>query len=268
MKFIFTIIAICYLLPGSAFSDAVETVKIGAVFSKTGNAAKAQKLPLRAIRFAVEELNHQGGLLGSQIQLLEFDNKSTSIGSKFAAREAVKAGVVAVIGAQYSSHSLASAPVLQAAKIPMISPTSTHPDVTLVGNFIFRVCFIDTFQGTVMANFAVRDIKAKTSAVLINSSRKYSIGLGEVFTRRFREQDGIVLLKEDYLDKTSDYSFLLKKVKAAKPDVVFLPGKTMDSGLIIKQARGMEISSTFLGADGWSSLLYEYAGSLLHGSYY
>lgn len=245
-----------------------EPIKVGAIFSKTGAAAESNRMHLQAIRLALEEMNQQGGVPGGPLELLEFDNKSSAIGAKEAALKAVEAGVVGVIGASRSSHSLAMAPVLQKAGIPMISPHSTHPDVTLAGDCIFRICFTDSFQGSALALFARRDVKADESVVLINAGNQYSITLGEIFADHFSAQGGHVLWKQDYLPESGDYTELLKKVKVLNPKLVFLPGYQKDSAQIIKQSREMGISSIFLGGDGWMALMYEYAGSALHGSYF
>ncbi|MDM8524927.1 ABC transporter substrate-binding protein [Desulfococcaceae bacterium HSG8] len=268
MRSVISIIGIlCFVLAASV-GESAETVKVAAIFAKTGKAAGVGSGFFQAARFSVEEINHQGGLLGKQIELIEFDNKTTPLDSKLAAVKAVKAGVIAVIGASWSSNSLAMAPVLQAAGIPMISPDSTNPDVTLAGNYIFRVCFVDSFQGRVMADFAIRDLKAKTAVVLTNANSSYSLGLAKVFIQHFREQKGKIAWEGDYLDEEADFSFLLEKIKTIKPDAVFLPGYRRDSALIMKQARKMGLSVTFLGGDGWDEDMYNYVKEELHGNYY
>ena len=174
MKNFFYIMIVSCLVLSASFSEAAEKVTIASIFGKTGPSAHGNKGTIEGIRFAVQELNQQGGLLGKQVEILEYDNQSTPLHSKLAAEKAVKAGVIAVFGANWSSNSLAMAPVLQAAKIPMISPFSTNPDVTIVGDYIFRICFIDSFQGPVMARFAFQVLKAKTAAILINVNSRYS----------------------------------------------------------------------------------------------
>jgi len=208
--------------------------------------------------------------LGKPIELLEFDNQSTPVGAKLVAQKAVKADVTGVIGALWSSHSLAMAPVLQEAKIPMISPYSTNPKVTLLGNYIFRVCFIDTFQGAVMADFAINSLKAKTSIVLTDTSRDYSMDLAKFFMQTFKQKGGQILWEGDYIDETTNFSPLLEKIKNLQPDVVFIPGYYKDSGFIIKQARKLGLSMTFLGGDGWTDadILYKYGGKAINGNYF
>jgi branched-chain amino acid transport system substrate-binding protein len=250
-------------------AEATETIKIAAIFAKTGIAGKDNAPNFEGVSLAVEEINGQGGLLGRQLEVIELDNSSNSIGSKQAALKAVELDVVAVIGAAWSSHSLAIAPVLQQKQIPMISPISTNPKVTLIGNFIFRVCFTDPFQGKVMAQFAYRDLKARTAIVLTNVNSDYSIGLAEFFQKSFTQSGGKVLWEGDYKEKAIDFSTTLEKVRLLQPNVVFVPGYIQDSGLIIKQAKKMEIRSIFLGGDGWSGdRMYEYGGKAIEGGYY
>lgn len=259
-------INICFLFPSMLAAE--ETAKVAAIFAKTGKAALDNKKTLHGVRFAVEELNQQGGLLGRQIELLEFDNQSTALGSKMAAQKAVKTNVVTVFGSGWSSHSLAMAPILQAAKIPMISPYSTNPQVTLSGEYIFRICYIDPFQGRVMASFAFQDLNAKTAIVLINANSKYSEGLAEYFVHNYNKLGGQILSVENYLDKTVDFTSCLKKIAAFQPEVIFLPGHPKDSGFLIKQVREHGIPTTFIGGDGWSDSMYKIVGNVIEGNYY
>jgi len=264
-----TIAAVIICLTFSvAMGEVGETVKVGAILGKTGKAAPANLIHLRGIRYAIEELNRQGGLLGKQIELIEFDNRSTPLGSKRAAQQAIEAGVIAVIGAVWSSHSLAMAPVLNNAGIPMISPSSTNPDVTRVGNCIFRACFVDSFQGAVMAEYAIQHLNAKTAGVLTNASRLYSIGLSDVFIEKFRQRGGKILYAGDYHQDTADFNLYIKKIKIEPPDVIFVPGGWSDSVLIVKQARKMGVKAIFLGGDSWSNIIANYKGSEIDGNYY
>lgn len=205
MKFLSVLIVTILLFFNISFLEAAETVRVASIFGKTGPGAFANKATIEGVRFAVRELNRQGGLLGKQIELLEFDNKSSAIHSKLVAQKAVKDEVIAVFGANWSSNSLAMAQVLQAAKIPMISPLATNPDVTLVGNYIFRVCFIDSFQGTVLAKFALQDLNVQTAAILINASARYSEDLAQFFKQYFEKQGGKIVFQAHYLQDTDDF---------------------------------------------------------------
>jgi branched-chain amino acid transport system substrate-binding protein len=270
MKRLWTAILLSLCLTATC-AIADPTVRIGAIYGKTGAAALPNNMDLNGIRLATEELNARGGLLGKhRIELVEVDNQSSALGSKAAARKAVEAGVIAVIGASWSSHSLAMAPVLQDARIPMISSGSTNPEVTLAGDFIFRVCFIDDFQGLVMAQFAFRDLGARKAVVLTNAGNKFSIGLAARFIDRFRKLGGRILWEGDYLEDASDFTAILGKVRNLTPEVVFLPGYSKDSALIIKEARKLGIQAVFLGGDGWTDVtgMYQYGGASLDGTYY
>ncbi len=150
----------------------------------------------------------------------------------------------------------------------MISTISTNPQVTLIGDYIFRVCFIDPFQGGVMANFAINDLKASKAVVLINTGNKYSLGLARVFADKYLQLGGRILWEGKYLAKATDFSKILEKVKQLEPDVIFLPGQIRDSAFLIKQARKKGLQTPFLGGDGWDKRMYEYAGDTLDGNFY
>ncbi|HBD09973.1 MAG TPA: hypothetical protein DCZ69_17115, partial [Syntrophobacteraceae bacterium] len=255
--------------PDPVFVKAVhpKNVKLGVIFAKTGEAAKGNASGFEAASFAAEEINRLGGVLGRRIELLEYDNESTVLGSRRAAEQAVHDGVTAVVGASWSSHSSAMAPILQAARIPMVTPVSTSPGVTVVGDFIFRVCFADSLQGRLLAEFALKDLKARSAAILTNVNSEYSIGLGGFFRDRF-QVDGKVVLELDYLQSATDFSGVLEKVRAVEPDVVFVPSYARDAAYIIRQARQMGIHAVFVGGDGWSDIMHEYVGAAVEGSYF
>ena len=265
--FFHMVIAFCLVLSVS-FTEAGEKVKIASIFEKTGSGSIGNEATIEGIRFAVQELNRQGGLLGKQVEILEFDNKSSVLYSKLMAKKAIEAGVIAVFGANWSSNSLAMAPLFQAAQIPMISPFSTNPDVTLVGDYIFRICFIDSFQGSAMARFAFQDLNAQTAALLINANSRYSEGLAIFFKQCFEKQGGEVVFEANYLKDADDFSSQLEEIKRLQPDIVFLPGHTIDAGRVIRQAREKGLSTPFLGGDAWGNTMYGHTGSALHGSYY
>jgi branched-chain amino acid transport system substrate-binding protein len=218
------------------------------------------------VQLAVDDINLSGGIDDRPIQLILLDNQSTPIGSAMAAKEAIRLGVTAVIGAHWSSHSLAMAPILQKAGIPMISPGSTNPNVTLVGDYIFRACFLDSFQGKAMARFAYEELKARSAAVLRNIDEQYSVSLAGFFKDSFMHLGGQVPLDLEYRGKAVDFTNIINKIIARKPDVVYLPGYTRDSGLIIKQARAMGVKATFLGGDAWDEI-EKVAGDAIEGSY-
>jgi branched-chain amino acid transport system substrate-binding protein len=249
-------------------AGAEEPLPVAVIGAKTGPASVSNAAMFQAARYAVEEINRAGGLLDRPVRMLEFDNQSTALGSRRAAQWAVQAGVLAVIGASWSAHSNAMAPVLQAAGIPMISPMSTNPEVTRHGDCIFRVCFTDPFQGSAMARFAREDLGAATAVSLVNVSRVYSEGLGSFFERAFAEQGGRVLWRGEFLLDTTDFRELLQRAAAHDPDVLYVPGDYRDSSFIIKQARELGLRATILGGDSFGLRIYDYVGQEADGCYY
>lgn len=247
-----------------------ESVKIAAIFAKNGLAAGSNDKYFRGTVLAVREINETGGVLGRDVELIELDNKSTLQGSRQAALEAIRRDVIAVIGAGWSSHSLAMAPLLQEAGIPMITPGSTNPEVTRIGDHIFRTCFTDAFQGRVMARFARKELGAETAFILKNVSSHYSLDLAGFFKDDFSSLGGKVPWEGRYKEKDLDFMEVLKPIRDFRPDVVFLPGYVRDSALILKQAFSMGIDTPFLGGDGWSwsGQMRELAGDILEGNYY
>ncbi len=250
----------------SAMAD--DSIKIAAIFGKTGDEQQYGLPSYQAIALAAEDLNAQGGLLGRAVEVIEMDNQSTALGSRLAALQAVKLDVTSVIGAAWSSNSLAIAPVLQQAGIPMISPISTNPKVTLTGDYIFRACFTDPFQGKVMAQFARQDLHAQTAVILTNISSDYSIGLSQYFHEAFIQSGGHILWEGKYLQTAIDFTDILTQVAALQPEVVFSSGYERDSSLLLKQALSAGISSVFLGGDGWSENMYALVGNGIDGNFF
>ena len=268
MKIFSLLIAISLIALDLSFANPAETIKVAAIFAKTGNAASDNSYSLDGVKFAIQELNKQGGVIGKKLELLEFDNKSSALGSKIAAKKAVESGVVIIFGASWSSHSLAMAPVCQEAKIPMISPYSTNPDVTLVGDYIFRMCFINSFQGKVMAKFAFQNLKAKSAGVLINANSKFSESLAKYFIKNYQSQGGEILFTTTYLEQSADFNDIINKIKIFKPQVIFLPDHENDSGHIIKQVRENKIFTTFISGDGWDNTMYKSVGTVIEGNFF
>lgn len=247
---------------------AEESIDIAAIYAVTGVAAEANSSSLLGVRLAVEEVNRNGGVLNRPLRLLVFDNASTPIGSAQAAERADRANVVAILGSSWSSHSLAIARVAQERSIPMITNYSTNPAVTAVGNYIFRVCFTDELQGRVLATFARSDLQAKTAAVFVNLNSNFSLGLAEIFRRRFEEVGGKVLLELEYKLKQEDFSSLIEQVKSAMPDIVFLSGHD-ESGSIARQLQQAGVGSIPMGGDGWGERSFlESGGMALKRGYY
>ena len=255
---------------GSGFSAprAEDWVKIAAVYAKSGEAAEDNLELFEAVRFAVAEVNATGGIHGKKIKLIEYDNHSTPIQSRLAAKKAVQDGVVAVIGASWSSHSLAMAPFLQKMKVPMISPDSTHPDVTKTGDYIFRACFTDAFQGKTLAGFAKNELGAASAVIVRNITSDYSVGISKIFEDQFTASGGKVLAILNYKFEQKDFADLLAEAKRLKPDVLFIPGHA-ESGYVVRQAQDMGITAKLLGGDGWPyRQFYANGGQDLKEGYY
>ena len=247
---------------------AQETIDIAAIYALTGAAAEASAETLQGVGYAVDEVNKQDGILGKKIKLLVFDNQSTPIGSTMAAKRAAAANVVAIVGSDWSSHSIAAARVAQAAGIPMISSFSTHPEVTKIGDHIFRICFTDDFQGKVIARFARRDLNAATAVIIIDVASDYSLKLAEIFRENFEQLGGRVLIELEYKVKQQWFDEEIKKAVQADADVIFIPGHD-ESGLIAKLIQDEGTSSIFLGGDGWAtSVFFRKGGSKLKRGYY
>ncbi|QTA90109.1 Amino acid ABC transporter, substrate binding protein [Desulfonema magnum] len=270
MKKILMLNVICLYLSLVAAGQVVasETVKIASVFAQTSVASVSNAPSIQGVRIAVSEINKQGGILGKKIELLEIDNRSTPEGSKAAAEKAAEQGVVAIIGANWNAHSMEVAKVAQDCHIPMISNASAHPDITRTGNYIFRVCFSDLFQGQVMARFARKDIRASKAVILKNINSEYSIGLAHEFRKYFEKLKGRVLLELTYTSEDQNFDKILEQSKAYSPDILFIPGED-ESEVIAKQAQDKKISAIPLGGDKWGSTkLYRIGGESLKQGYF
>ncbi|GAB6145086.1 ABC transporter substrate-binding protein [Desulfocicer niacini] len=240
-------------------------VTVAAILSTTGIAAPHNRPLIPLIELAVDEINSQGGLLGHPLKLMLIDNYSTPIGSTKAARKAAGSNAIAVIGAHWSSHSLAMAPLLQQAEIPMIS-LSTNPGITLTGNYIFSINFNDIFQGQMVAKFAKETLGATNAVVLKNLNEVYCMTLAKYFSKKFKQMGGTILLESGYKGDTVDFQDIISRIKNVQPDVVFIPGYSRDSGFFIRQTIRNGLYSIFIGADAWDDI-HRYAGDALEGSY-
>jgi len=259
---------------GGAKQEAKE-IKIGANFELTGNVAQYGSSALNGIKLAFKEANAGGGVLGKQLTLVVADNKSEASEAANAATKLITQDkVVAILGPATSSNVLATTPIVESNKIPLITPTGTNPMLTFkdgkLNAYVFRACFIDPFQGTIMANFAANTLKAKTAAIYVDSSSDYSKSLQTVFEENFTKHGGKVVAKEAYLQKDQDFKAALTKIKASNPDVLFVPGYYEEVSKIIKQARELGLNIPIIGTDGWDSpKLAEMAGpAALNNTYF
>jgi branched-chain amino acid transport system substrate-binding protein len=256
------------LLPSPA--HAQNTIKIGEFASLTGKEATYGQASHKGTLLAVEEVNAAGGVLGRKLELITEDNQSKAgesgtIVRKFISRDKV----VAILGEVASSRTLEAAPLAQNARIPLITPSSTSPKVTEVGNYIFRVCFIDPFQGTVMAKFARNSLKLRRVALLTSVSSAYSVGLAKYFKERFAAEGGTVALEQKFNEGDKDFKAQLTAIKAANVEGIFVPGYYAEAALICKQAQDLGIKLPIFGADGWESPeLVEIGGKAVEGMHF
>ena len=237
-----------------------DVIKIGADLEMTGGNATFGQSAANGAKLAIKEVNAKGGVLGKQLTLIVADNKSEAAEAANAMQKLVTQDkVVAVIAPIASSSVMAAAPINLQAKVLAISPTASNPKVTVdpdtkkVREFVFRAAFIDPFQGSVMANFATRSLKAKTAAIYIDNSSDYAKGLAQFFEETFVKNGGKIVAKEAYLQKDTDFKATLTKIKGQNPDVMFVPGYYQEVGLIARQAREMGMNLPLMGGDGWDS---------------
>ncbi len=247
-----------------------ETIKIGLVTPLTGDVATFGQSTKNAVMIALDEVNKEGGVLGKKIEVVVEDDRNDPKETANIVRKFIdKDKVTAIIGSLTSKCTLAGAPVANSSKIPMVSSSSTNPKVTQVGPYIFRVCFIDDFQGQVMAQFALEELKAKKAAVLYDVGNDYSKGLAEFFEKSFKEGGGQVVAMETYTVNDNDFKAQLTKIQGQNPEVIFLPDYYQKVALIANQARSLGIKATFLGGDGWDSPeLVKLAGKNIEGGYF
>jgi len=262
-----TVLAGCNKPAGGTAGDVI---KVGEYASLTGSEATFGQSSHKGTALAVDNLNATGGVLGKKIQLLTEDDQSQAGQPATVVRKLISSdGVVAVLGEVASSKSLEAAPICQQSHIPMISPASTNPKVTEAGDYIFRVCFIDPFQGTVMANFARKTLKLQNAAVLTDVKSDYSLGLAKFFKAGFTADGGKIVAEQNYGAGDKDFNAQLTAIKATHPDGIFLPGYYTEVGLIALQARQLGITCPIFGGDGWeSSSLVPIGGKALEGCYF
>ncbi len=247
-----------------------DKVRIGVFMSLTGSTANFGISSVNGIKMAADEINAKGGINGKQIELLIQDDRSdaseaATIVTKFVTQDQVHA----ILGEVASSRSIAAAPIAQSAKIPMLTPSSTNPEVTKKGDFIFRSCFIDPVQGAAIAQFAAKTLNAKRAAIMVDRKNDYSTGLEKVINEVFTRLGGQIVATQSYQEGDQDFNAQLTSLKGSNPEVIFVPGYYNDVGLFAKQARDKGINVPLIGGDGWDSAqLYAIGGSALNGSFF
>jgi len=247
-----------------------DKVRIGVFMSLTGSTANFGISSTNGIKMAADEVNATGGINGKPIEVLVQDDRSdaseaATIVTKFVTQDQVHA----ILGEVASSRSIAAAPIAQNAKIPMLTPSSTNPEVTKKGDFIFRSCFIDPVQGAAIAQFAAKTLGAKSAAIMVDRKNDYSTGLEKVINATFTRLGGKIVATQSYQEGDQDFNAQLTSLKGSNPQVIFIPGYYNDVGLIAKQARDKGITVPLLGGDGWDSTqLYAIGGSALNGCFF
>lgn len=254
----------------AAVPSADDVIKIGHYGSLTGAEATFGQSTSNGIKLALKEFNAAGGLNGKKVELKEYDTRGDAGEAKLAVERLVKSDkVVCVLGEVASKLSLAGGPVCQEAGVPMISPSSTNPRVTEIGDYVFRVCFIDPFQGYAGAKFARENLKAKSAALLVDQAQAYAVGLSEQFEENFKKQGGAIATRQTYTGGANDFTAQLTSIRSAKVDVIYIPGYYTDVGNIALQARKLGITQPLLGGDGWDSAeLAKIAKDAIEGCYY
>ena len=257
------------LLVLTATGPAAEPIKIGHYGSLTGKDASFGIVSRKGIMLAIEELNAAGGLLGRPVEYLVEDIQSKAGESATAVKKLLSRDkVIAILGGNPSSNSLEAAPLCQSARIPMMAISSTNPKVTTIGDYIFRICFIDPFQGAVLGRFARESLHARRLA-LLTPVTPYGIGLSNELRKRFTSLGGEVVAEQKYAEGDKDFKAQLTAIRTFQPDVIAVPGYYTEAALICRQARELGLSSIIIGGDGWEApQLTELGGRSVEETYY
>lgn len=245
-----------------------DTIKIGTIQPISGPVSTYGIQTRDAITLAFDEINASGGVLGKKLALIAEDDeanpeKTTTAFTKLTSKDKVPV----IIGALTSKCSLAITALAQGEKIVMISPSSTNDTVTDAGDFIFRACYKDSFQGAVVAQFAFETLKAKNAAILFDNTNDYSKGLTTNFTQKFESLGGKIVATESYASGDKDFNAQLTKIKAAKPDVLLIPDYYNTVSLIAKQVRAQGLKIPMVGADGWDEITNNAGDEVLNSFY-
>lgn len=247
-----------------------DEILVGEYGSLTGTTATFGQSTNNAIQLAFEQINAAGGVLGKKVRVVVEDDQSKPEEAATAVTKLINQNhVVAILGEVSSSRSLAAAPICQANGVPMVSPSSTNPRVTQVGDYIFRVCFIDPFQAEVGARIAWEILKLKKVAILSDVRNDYSVGLQTFFRQTYKGFGGEIVAEQSYSEGDSDFRAQLTQIKSANPEGIYVPGYYTEVGTIARQARELGITVPLVGGDGWDSpRLWEIGGEALNGCYF
>ena len=254
---------------GAAASQTGPIV-IGAFVSRTGSTATFGESTERGAQLAIDEANEKGGVLGRKLQLVALDDQGRAEEAGNVVTRLIDVNhAVAVVGEVASTLSLVGGRIAQRRQVPMVSPSSTNTQVTQVGDYVFRVCFLDPFQGYAMAKFAREKLKLSKVAILKDVRNDYSIGLSESFRQAFTKLGGAIVAEESYGAGDTEFSAQLTKIKGTSPDGLYVPGYYTEVGGIARQARRLGIKAPMMGGDGWESPeLRNIGGPDIMGSFY
>lgn len=258
--------------PGREGQTAPESaeIPIGVFGALTGSEASFGTATVNGVRLAADEINAAGGVLGRKIRLVVEDDQGRAEEAASVVLKLITSdNVIALVGENSSNQSLAAAPIAQSNGVPMVSPSSTNPAVTKKGEFIFRVCFTDPYQGKALAAFVRDNLKLSTAAILVDRKNDYSVGLAEFFGKEFTSRGGRVVGQQSYAGGDSEFRPQLTTLRAARPDVLFIPGFYTDVGQIAIQARDLGFNVPLIGGDGWDSpTVIEIGGKSVENSYF
>jgi len=269
MKKIFLLFVVVFCAAGMAFAAGAQdadTVTIGAIFPLSGSVAFYGNESRDGALLAIEEINAAGGLLGKKLALLSEDDegdaaKAVNALTKLTSRDKVSF----IIGSSTSGPTQAMSTLAQKNKVVLISPSATNVNVTKSGDYIFRACFIDPFQGVVGADFAYGTLKSRRAAILYDAGADYNTGLAESFRNQFKAVGGQIVADEAYQSGDVDFNAQITRIRAANPDVVYLPNYYNDVSLQAKQLRDQRVTCALVGGDGWDSLTDNAGDEILNG---
>jgi branched-chain amino acid transport system substrate-binding protein len=245
-------------------------IPVGVYAALSGGEASFGQATVQGVKLAAEEINASGGVLGRKIRLVVEDDQGKAEEAASVVTKLITGdNVLAVIGENSSNQSLAAAPICESSKVPMISPSSTNPNVTKKGQYIFRVCFTDPYQGKALATFVRQNLGLTTAAVLKDNKNDYSVGLAEFFTKAFTGLGGKIVAEKSYTGGDNDFRPQLTGIKEANPQVLFIPGFYTEVGQIAIQARDLGVTVPLVGGDGWDSpTVISIGGKAVEGCYF
>ena len=249
---------------------AANDIPIGVYAATSGSEAAFGQATVQGEKLAAEEINNSGGILGRKIRLvIEDDQGKAEEAASVVTKLITHDNVLAILGENSSNQSLAAAPICQASKVPMVSPSSTNPSVTKKGDYIFRVCFTDPYQGKALAMFVRANLHATTAAILRDNKNDYSVGLAEVIRKEFTTLGGKIVAEQSYSGGDSEFRPQLTAIKSTNPQVLFIPGFYTEVGQIAIQARDIGMTIPMVGGDGWDSpTVIQIGGKSVDGCYF